>query len=338
MFNYATQTAVQSKTLEIAEASSFHEFYSDKLAKQNIIENKGSAPVFIPALFTRMRRNDASIMALTAVVVDVDNDGFTPGLLNFPEHPGDTACALNEAGVEGAVYSSHSNSENLPRFRVVIPSDRPMTFEEFRTVRAYVHRKLLDIEADKCTLKYSQPYFFPTAHAGNADIAFSYYVPGQPLNVDQILDNYVPPIEENAVQARVQDLGNGDRIVQSSTQRLIDRPGHRRERLLRLVFALYRAGKTEKQAAYDLALWDYQNHNQANGVRCGYFFDYVKRPHFKPCGNESPMDKACEMARQFVDREYRTLRSKNEQQQSAGQAGYRPIFGKTFSKTTQTNR
>mgnify|MGYP001627830178 CR=1 FL=1 len=335
MFNYALQSNVRATTAQPAQAESFKAFYQDQLAKKYTLENKDDAPVFIPAMLSRAVRNDDAVLGLTAIVVDVDNDQYTPGKwLVFPDHPGDSAVSLSQAGVEAAIYSSHSNTEEVPRYRVVIPSNRPMTGAEFRIVRAYVHNKLLEIQADACTKKLSQPYFVPTAHQGNEQIAVNEYIEGQPLNVDEILESYEMPATERDQATTVQDLGNGDRIVGSQYQSLLSVPGHRRERLLRLICAMFNAGKTEAEAAEGIADWDISNHTPQNGFNCPYFFDYNKRAWSRPRAGQSQRDRAVQLAAKFVATEYRVL-SRKFGKASGESVRVRPIFGKTFNNNNK---
>lgn len=336
MFNYALQSNVRATTAQPAQAENFKAFYLGQLAKKYLLENKDHAPVFIPAMLSRAVRNDDAVLGLTAIVVDVDNDQYTPGTwLVFPDHPGDSAVSLSQAGVEAAIYSSHSNTEEVPRYRVVIPSDRPMTGAEFRIVRSYVHNKLLEIQADACTKKLSQPYFVPTVHQGNESIAVNEYIEGQPLNVDQILESYEMPAEEQEQATTVQDLGNGDRIISSQYQSILETPGHRRERLLALMCAMFFAGKSEEETAKGVVDWDIANHTEQNGFKGPYFFDYTKtNPSRRPRAGQSKMDRAMELSRQFVKTEYRVLRRKfGGAGERAVQA--RPIFGKTFNNNNK---
>lgn len=331
MFNYALQSNVRATTAQPSQSETFRAFYKATLAKKCTIENKNHAPVFIPALLTREVRNDDVVIGMTAIVIDVDNDGYVPGTwIEFPDHPGDVFVLLNQLGVEGAVYSSHSNTQEFPKFRVVLPSDRIMTPHEFRIVRSYVHRELLKIKADDCTKKLSQPYFVPTAHAGNEDIAVSEYNPGKPLNVNEILDTYQMPSEDQQQASSVKDLGNGDRIISSQYQSILSTPGHRRERLLRLICAMFNAGKTEEETANGIVDWDIANHTPQNGFSGPYFFDYKKRAWSKPRSGQSRRDRAVELAAKFVATEYKVLGRK-----MGGASGRatkaRPIFGKTFN-------
>jgi len=334
MFNYALQTNVRATTAQPAQAENFKAFYQDQLAKKYTLENKNDAPVFIPALLTRGVRNDDVVMGMTAIVVDVDNDQFTPGTwMEFPDHPDDSHVFLSQHGIEAAIYSSHSNTEQIPRYRVVVPADCIMTASEFRIVRSYVHNVILEIKADACTKKLSQPYFVQTVHSGNEHIAISEYIDGKPLNVDGILDSYEMPASELEQATTVQDLGNGDRIVSSQYQSLLSVPGHRRERLLRLICAMFNAGKSEEEAANGIVDWDISNHTPANGFSGPYFFDYKKRPGNRPGPGRSPRAQAVSVAKIFVGVEYRVLRRKFGGSERAGRA--RPILGKTFNNNNK---
>jgi hypothetical protein len=334
MFNYALQSNVRAATAQTRIAGGFQEFYEKVLAKKYTIENKDDAPVFIPALLSRGVRNDDAVLGMTAVVVDVDNDKFTGAWMELPDHPADSFVFLNQSGVEGAVYSSHSNTEKVPRYRVVVPTNRIMTRAEFLIVRSYLHNVILEIKADACTKKLSQPYFVPTAHAENDHISFNEYSDGQPLNVDEILDSYELPEEEQAQTASVQEFSNGDRIVSSQYQSLLSVPGHRRERLLRLICAMFNAGKSEEETANGIVDWDIANHTEQNGFSGPYFFDYNKRPGNRPGTGHSPRGKAVSVAKIFVGVEYRVLRRKfGGSSERAGRA--RPIFGKTFNNNNK---
>lgn len=334
MFNYALQTNVKANSAQPQQAENFKAFYKDQLAKKYNLENKDDAPAFIPALLSRGVRNDDSVLGMSAIVVDVDNENFTGAWMELPDHPADSFVFLNQAGIEGAVYSSHSNTDKVPRYRVVVPTDRIMTRAEFLIVRSYLHNVILEIKADACTKKLSQPYFVPTAHAGNDHISFNEYSDGQPLNVDQILDTYELPEQEQAQTASVQEFSNGDRIVSSQYQSLLSVPGHRRERLLRLICAMFNAGKSETETAAGIVDWDIANHTPDNGFSGPYFFDYNKRPGNRPASGQSPRGMAVGVAKVFVGVEYRVLGRKfGGSAERAGRA--RPIFGKTFNNNNK---
>lgn len=87
-----------------------------------------------------------------------------------------------------ACYSTHSHTEEKPRLRWIIPTDRPMTPDEYPAVARMV-AKWLDIETmDPTTYEVARLMYWPTC-SSDGDYEFRYQ-DGPVLSVDYVLSLY----------------------------------------------------------------------------------------------------------------------------------------------------
>ncbi|EHK72083.1 hypothetical protein PPL19_04070 [Pseudomonas psychrotolerans L19] len=98
--------------------------------------------------------------------------------------------ALVDLNWEHGIYTSFSNTAECPRFRVVLPLDRPAHPQEFLAVSAaaleqlddFLDGRLLKV-IDGCWRETARCYYTFTTHPDRRAGAISFYNPGQPLNV-----------------------------------------------------------------------------------------------------------------------------------------------------------
>lgn len=335
MFNYALQAHAHTNQMTAWATENLCGFYYAYLREPIVSEDKNLG-TFIPAAINDTVREDRSINHMTAIVMDVDNDGFIPGAWGCDlVNPWDVASDLEEQGLEFCLYSSHSNTRELPRFRVIISADRAMTPSEFKMVHHYVHNVVApDAEGDDCTRKLSQPYFLYSARPEHQAAAFTDYRQGQPLDVDHILSTHQVPEEELKAQdgIEVDRLDDTNRIVNSDPTALINRDIHRRERLLSLICAMYNAGKPEHEAVERIIEYDRQYHHAGNNVHSGpYFTDYRKHPKFQPVSGQTQDQRTYELAERLVSTEYKCLARKHGPQQALSASTRRPIFSRSLT-------
>ncbi len=97
---------------------------------QHTCRNEKDGRLLSPALFTGKRGN-ANFVSSTGICLDFDQGNPTP-IAILSAYP----------GVAAILYSTHSHTPGLPRYRVVIPLSKPVTADEQKLVaRALLHDK-----------------------------------------------------------------------------------------------------------------------------------------------------------------------------------------------------
>ena len=112
-------------------------------------------------------------------LITLDADSATPGMW-------ETAVLLHEFCM--AVYSTHSHTEENPRLRWVIPTDRPMTPDEYPAVARRVAAWLGIETMDPSTYEVARLMYWPTC-SEDADYYFREQ-DGPLLSVDEVLATY----------------------------------------------------------------------------------------------------------------------------------------------------
>ncbi|ESW39163.1 hypothetical protein HND72_16985 [Pseudomonas putida] len=180
---FATQATAETRYVQNCEAPSFRDFYTNILEPQRISENK-DGQTFTPSFFRAPERNIDNVIGISMVIFDVDQKP-TDDQVNLEE----LEDALIDLNWEHGIYTSFSNTAACPRFRVVLPLDRPVHPEEFLTVSAaalealdeFLDGRLLKV-IDGCWRETSRCYYTFTTHPDRRNGAISFYNPGEPLN------------------------------------------------------------------------------------------------------------------------------------------------------------
>lgn len=126
-------------------------------------------------------RNNPNVLAVTAVVLDIDN-------IEEAEWNG-VANRLEENQVAFTMHTTHAHTAKKFSARLVIPIDREILPHEWKTVRANVVARY-QIPTDKKTLDISRIFYVPTSPEGGlTDFAeFGFDMGGQPIRVDGFLE------------------------------------------------------------------------------------------------------------------------------------------------------
>ena len=181
---YAVQPSAETRYVRNREATSFQDFFSSILAPQRISPEK-DGQTFTPSFFRGPERNIENVIATSMIIFDVDQK---PGddIITLEE----TEDALIDMGLEHAIYTSFSNSADCPRFRIVLPLNKPAYPEEFLSVSAAALEALDDLldyrllkVIDGCWRETSRCYYTFTSHPDRLNGSISFYNPGAPLDV-----------------------------------------------------------------------------------------------------------------------------------------------------------
>jgi hypothetical protein len=181
---FATQATAETRYVKNREAQTFQDFYTAILEPQRISEDK-DGPTFTPSFFRAPERNTENVIATSLVIFDVDQKP-KDDLVSLEE----VEDALIDLNLEHAVYTSYSNAPECPRFRIVMPLDRPVHPDEFLSVSAaaleqlddFLDGRLLKV-IDGCWRETARCYYTFTTHPDRRNGAVSFYNPGNPLSV-----------------------------------------------------------------------------------------------------------------------------------------------------------
>lgn len=135
---------------------------------------------FVAGYLHGATRKTESVTTRSAVTLDLD--------FATPEAWEDFALKCYNAAM---AYSTHKHTAESPRLRIVMPSNRPMTREEYEPCARY-WAKAIGIEmVDHTTYQLARLFYWPsTPH--NGDFFFD-YIDGPAFDVDQVLATYRDP-------------------------------------------------------------------------------------------------------------------------------------------------
>jgi len=144
-------------------------------AKQGKVKD---GPAFVGGLIRGGRRKKANIENRWLVTLDADHvDGDF--MLNVD---------LILAGTAYAIYSTHSHRPKKPKYRLVVPSGREMTPDEYAAVSRKLAEQIGMEYFDKTTFDVHRLMYLPSC-SKDAEPVLE-VGEGDPLNVDAVLDEY----------------------------------------------------------------------------------------------------------------------------------------------------
>lgn len=129
---------------------------------------------------TSLHRTKAAVVSRSGLTLDADN--ARPGL------PDQVELVL---GCRAIVHPTYSSRPDKPRYRVLLPTDRDMTPDEYRRAAAVVMRQLGEEQFDQGSTQPERYMFRPATQ--DPDGYEARVVEGEPLSVDALLAEYVEP-------------------------------------------------------------------------------------------------------------------------------------------------
>ncbi|MCP3686159.1 MAG: hypothetical protein GY861_26225 [bacterium] len=208
-------------------------------------------------------------------------------------------------GIRHFIYSTHSHTEEVPRFRVLIPLSACFTTHRQEThvdhdsyIAAYYFiRSLLNNHEsiDTAVSNVSQSFNCPSCSPANKDSAFILHGGAACLGQFSV-DNFYEAKKAHETKRSISSSKSIRLKGDYSDGFLIDQQMHRRERLLKIVFAEYMSGSLIDDAIEQVHAFDQQMHDE---------------PHFEKTryGNKDPFE--CAVA--FVESEWKIISRKFEQ-------------------------
>lgn len=155
-------------------AETYTEYLAGKKARQDEIKDIGG---FVGGYLTSGRRLAGSVVHRQLVTLDLDFaeatfwDDFT--LLY---------------GNAAAIYTTHKHSPSAPRYRLILPLDRPVMADEYMAIARRIAGNLGIDYFDTTTFQPSRLMYWPST-AKDGDFFFDYQ-DGEWLSADEVLNSY----------------------------------------------------------------------------------------------------------------------------------------------------
>ena len=163
------------------------------------------------------KREDANVRAMTGIVIDIDNkagegnDAHCSEAPTLPEHHFD-----NLGDITYAWYSTHQNTAEWPRWRLVFPLDREVLPHEWPAVFDGALAMLgRDDNIDSSSADLSRAYYTPSCSPECESAKFAGFHEGRICTVDDLLSMTSVPIGQNVHSlpgARSRNQGRNDRL------------------------------------------------------------------------------------------------------------------------------
>ena len=190
MINYSTQSGASTNILASSKANNLHGLYEKSFASPLVLEDKERASTFVPANFRIQTRLAENVISSTLIVFDIDQklgEGYDEDMIQIEE----VEDALIDLCLEHIVYTSHSHTQEAPRFRIVITPSRPVFPVEHDQIYAAILEQIDDFlggrmlrALDPCWKSPSHCFYVYAAHPDRKQFAVSFYNPGRPADVD----------------------------------------------------------------------------------------------------------------------------------------------------------
>ena len=158
--------------------------------------NDKDVPLYSPAVYApnNVKRQDANVIAMSAVVIDVDNDTWIVEngkkkkiCVQSPTKPDDHEDNLGD--IAYFWHSTHSNRPDHPKFRYILPFSRPVPPQEWAAVFAGAMALLgNDPNIDGSCKDLSRAYYLPSCPPEYAYCKFSGYHEGPFIDPDYLIE------------------------------------------------------------------------------------------------------------------------------------------------------
>lgn len=120
-------------------------------------------PLWSPAVYTSGARANSNVRELTAFVADVD-DGTPTAVLE---------AHLKKLGLEFVLHSTHSTTEDCPKYRIVVPLSAPVPASEWSAVWPAFNQQLVLGHSDAACKDPARAYYLPSHAPGTSPFSAS---------------------------------------------------------------------------------------------------------------------------------------------------------------------
>lgn len=265
-------------------AELYQEYLTAKKTRQDEIKDIGG---FVGGYLTNGRRKTGNVLHRQLITLDIDFG--TPDIW-------DQFTLL--FGNASAIYSTHKHSTETPRYRLILPLDRPVFADEYSAIARYI-AGVIDIEAfDSTTFEPSRLMYWPST-AKDADYFFDKQ-DGPWLIADDILASYHdwhdssewPVSSKVDVKVRTDIKKQGDPLEKPGIIGAFNRTYDIHEAIEKYLPDVYRAGDGPDRYSYiegssanglktydDKFAFSHHGTDPASGITCNAF-DLVRLHKF----------------------------------------------------------
>jgi len=153
---------IQKVSKPIRTTETYEQFMKLKKSQQDELKDVGG---FVAGELKDNRRKAENVLNRYLVTLDADNiePGQTQKILNL----------VDGLGCSYAVYSTRKHAESKPRLRIIVPTDRTMTTEEYepiaRKIASFIGMEIMD----RSTFEPSRLMYWPSC-SKNSEFVFKY--------------------------------------------------------------------------------------------------------------------------------------------------------------------
>lgn len=193
---------------------------SAMLSAVQIGEKNG--PGWIPADIQPGARNLERVESISALVLDVEahatvDKATGTKTVDGPEPP-DVDLMIAELELSGwacILHTSHSHSEEHPRYRLTFPLSKPMGKDEIKPMGLHVAHLLgIDDSIDTKCLEASRFYYLPRCPADRIELFRHADIPGEALDVDLMLAQLTSEAEALKAASKAR-AGNSGSVIKA---------------------------------------------------------------------------------------------------------------------------
>lgn len=156
-------------------AEKYAEYIKLPKKRQDEIKDVGG---FVGGSISGGRRKNLSIINRCLLTLDIDNATDFSGWENFKIMFGNAA----------VIYTTHKHCPAKPRYRLIIPLDRPVFSDEYTAIGRYIAGVLGIDQFDPTTFEPARLMFWPSTASDGEFLSDS--TDGPPINADGILTQY----------------------------------------------------------------------------------------------------------------------------------------------------
>ncbi|MCX4025191.1 PriCT-2 domain-containing protein [Endozoicomonas sp. SM1973] len=170
----------------LCSENSWPDFYKHYLSNHQVRPLK-EGPLFCPTIFKDNHRCLANAISAQFIVFDYDNK-IGKERSNSPALPDDVAFELE--GYAWACYSTYSHQDDWPKWRLVIPLDRPIKPFEWEAVWTGAFYTLGgdSNNIDTSCKDMSRAFWLPACHPERKDQVFTEFYEGTFISVEKLIE------------------------------------------------------------------------------------------------------------------------------------------------------
>jgi hypothetical protein len=206
LFQYTTTLGATNKEhLDLVERD-VEEFIQIFLKRGVKTGNKDGTGIVGATFKPGTRLEQRNVEWVTALILDVDGKFKRNGEVVM--EPVDPDWFIGQLPFRGIAHTSYNHTPTHPKFRVILPLEKPISMTEHRRLWYWVFHKRVDMKCDPACKNADRMFFLPRAPQGAIDQKWPWVreLHGQLLNMDVIPADFQAP-DEGAHEKPVRRIG-----------------------------------------------------------------------------------------------------------------------------------